>query len=59
MIVNFLLFWKFNKWVREKDIENNPFVWLKSFKKLLWAKTHKRPEECYKFVYNWVVKKLE
>ena len=56
--VNYILHRKFNKRMRQKDIESNSPTRIVKLKQLLNSKTHKRPEECYKFIFTRTLKHL-
>lgn len=57
-IMNYVLHRKFSKRLREKDLKLSNEAMLVHLKKLITSKVHKRPEECYKFIFNRTIKHL-
>ena len=58
-IFNYLLHRKFMKRLTTKDLESSVAVQLNRINGIVNSKSHKRPEECYKFVFTRVLKFLK
>lgn len=58
-VLNYILHRKFLKRLNSKDLESSVSTQLSKLTSIITSKSHKRPEECYKFIFTRVLKFLK
>lgn len=58
-VLNYVLHRKYLKRLTSKDLESSVTVQLSKLNGIVNSKSHKRPEECYKFIFTRVLKFLK
>lgn len=58
-VLNYVLHRKYLKRLTSKDIESSISIQLSKINGIVNSKSHKRPEECYKFIFTRVLKFLK